>query len=143
MPAAILILQGLIFTVLCSVFLLLPSVSSSYWALSVITSILSVIVYIPMFLGAIRLRYKYPHVERAYKVPGGNVGMWIVCSLGLVSCLFTMFIGFFPPSQVAVGNTLTYELIIMFGVGLSCILPLIVYRLSKNNSQLVFASQLS
>jgi amino acid transporter len=139
-PTNILIAQGILFTALCSIFLLLPTVSSSYWALSVITSILSLIVYIPMFLAAICLRYKYPHVKRSYRVPGGNTGMWIACLSGLISCVFTMFIGFFPPSQINVGNTLIYEIIIITGVVMSCILPLIVYKFSNKHPELNLVS---
>lgn len=130
-PTTILLVQACIFTVLCSFFLLLPTVSSGYWALSVITSILSLIVYVPMFLAVICLRYKYPEVKRVYKIPGGIKGVWLVSLLGLSSSLFTIFIGFFPPSQINVGNVLNYEVLIISSVIISCLVPWVIFKLNK------------
>ncbi|MBM3857957.1 MAG: amino acid permease, partial [Verrucomicrobia bacterium] len=126
-PVAILLLQGVIFTILCGTFILMPTVTSSFWVLSNITSILALLVYVAMFLAAIKLRYKYPEVHRTFRIPGGKIGLWSTCLIGLVSCLFTVGIGFLPPSQVAVGNVHTYEWIMALGVVLSCVLPFIIY----------------
>jgi amino acid transporter len=131
-PVAILLIQGVIFTLLCSVFLLMPTVSSSFWVLSAVTSILAFIVYIAMFAAALRLRYKFPEVKRAFIIPGGKIGLWAVCLLGLLSCVVTCFVGFFPPSQVPVGNLLTYELILCGGVIAGCLLPWGVIRMTES-----------
>jgi amino acid transporter len=130
-PTRILLLQAIIFTGLCSTFLFMPTVSSSFWILSAITSILALIVYVIMFAAAVKLRYKHAHVVRAFTIPGGKFGLWLTCSLGLSSCLFTIFIGFLPPSQIAVGNIVTYETILIVGVILSCLVPFIVYHLNQ------------
>ncbi|SRR5579883_641302 len=129
-PANVLLLQAVIFTVLCSIFLLLPTVSSGFWALSDVTSILSLIVYIALFAAALRLRYKFPHVKRAFMIPGGKLGIWVVCLVGLASCIFTIGIGFFPPSQIPVGNLAVYEIILIVGVIVGCLLPFGLYRLN-------------
>jgi amino acid transporter len=129
-PVTVLLIQGGIFTLLCSVFLLMPSVSSSFWALSAVTSILSFIVYVAIFAAAIRLRYKFPSVKRAFIIPGGIVGLWIVCLMGLTSCVLTGIIGFFPPSQIPVGNVVIYEAIIISGVLLGCLIPWGVFNLT-------------
>jgi amino acid transporter len=129
-PIVVLLIQGAIFTVLCSVFLFMPSVSSSFWVLSAVTSILSFMVYIAMFAAALKLRYKYPEVKRAFIIPGGKAGLWIVCLLGTTSCILTGIIGFFPPSQIAVGNLITYEAILGGGMLLGCVLPWIIYKLT-------------
>lgn len=129
-PVRLLLMQGVIFTILCSVFLLMPTVSSSFWVLTAITSILSLMVYVAMFAAALRLRYKHHHVERAFVIPGGKIGIWIVCLMGMISCIFTIIIGFLPPSQIAVGNVVTYECIIASGVLLGCLLPLGIYKLN-------------
>jgi glutamate:GABA antiporter len=134
-PVAVLLIQGGVFTLLCSVFLLMPSVSSSFWVLTDVTSILSLMVYIVMFAAALRLRYKYPHVQRAFVVPGGKFGLWLACVAGMISCLFTIAIGFLPPAQIPVGSLLRYELIIAGGIVLGCLLPLLVYHLNSRFSQ--------
>ncbi len=122
-PVRILILQGVIFTLLCSVFVLMPTVSSGFWVLTDVTSILALLVYVAMFPAAIVLRYKFPNRERAFQIPGGKVGLWVICLLGLLTCLFGVVIGFVPPSQVPVGSVLKYELIIAVGVILGCLAP--------------------
>jgi amino acid transporter len=134
-PVSILVLQGVIFTALCSVFLLMPTVTSSFWVLSNITSILALIVYVAMFASAVKLRYKYPEVKRAFVIPGGKIGLWVVCGIGSLSCLFTIIIGFLPPSQIAVGNVLKYELIICIGVLLSCLLPFVVHAVNERSKR--------
>ena len=134
-PVLVLLIQGLVFTVLCTVFLFMPSVSSSFWVLTDVTSLLSLLVYMAMFLAALRLRYKYPDVPRAFVVPGGKFGIWLVCLTGLASCIFTFVIGFFPPSQIPVGSLFTYELIIVAGVILGCLVPAIIFQLCTGRSQ--------
>lgn len=128
MPVGILILQGLIVTVLSMVFLIMPSVNSSYWILSNLTAQLALIFYILLFAAAIRLRYKHKHVKRAYRIPGRSWGIWVVCGVGIVTCLSAIVLGFLPPSQIAVGNVFRYEAILITGI-LSCLfLPIILYR---------------
>lgn len=130
-PVPLLLMQGVIFTLLSSVFLFMPSVSSSFWVLSAITSILALLVYVIIFATAIRLRYKHPHVERAFFVPGGKIGMWIISLLGLMTCLITMLISFLPPSQIPVGNIALYETILISGVLVGCLLPWGILRFRK------------
>ena len=126
-PVKVLMFQGIVFTLLCSVYLLMPTVSSAFWLLSNVTSILSLIVYVVMFSAALYLRYKHPNVKRAFRVPGGNWGMWLVCLCGLISCVFTIAIGFLPPSQIPVGNVTTYEILLISGVVLGCVAPMLIY----------------
>ena len=132
-PVAILFLQGIIFTILCGTFIFMPTVTSSFWVLSNITSILALLVYVAMFLAVIKLRYKRPEVHRTFRIPGGKIGLWSTCLIGLASCIFTIGIGFLPPppSQIAVGNIRTYEWVMVLGVIISCILPFVIYRLHQ------------
>ena len=136
-PVAILFVQGCIFTVLCAVFLLMPTVTSGFWVLTNITSILALLVYVAMFAAAIRLRYKYPEVQRAFIIPGGKIGLWSVCVIGSLSCIFTIGIGFLPPSQIAVGSLKTYELTMIIGVISSSALPFIIYALHERWKKMI------
>jgi amino acid transporter len=126
MPVGILCIQGLIVTFLCSVFLMMPSVNSSYWVLSNLTAQLALLFYILMFAAAIRLRHKHSHVKRAYHIPGGLVGTIFVCSVGIVTCLFAIIIGFVPPTQIAIGNKIIYEGILIGGIVIFCLPPFIL-----------------
>ena len=131
MPVSILITQGLIVTVLSLVFLLMPSVNSSYWALVALSSMLYMLMYVLMFISAIVLRYKHPHTPRTYKIPYGNKGIWIVSLLGISGALFGFFIGFLPPSQIDTGAKLVLECFLGGGILIFCGLPFLIYALRK------------
>jgi putative glutamate/gamma-aminobutyrate antiporter len=134
MPIMIMIFQGLIVSMLCSAFLLMPNVSSSYWMLNDLTALLYLIMYILMFMAAIRLRYKYPDTKRSYRIPGGkNFGMWAVGGLGLVSSMFAFCIGFIPPATLDMGSRLTFHLFIGLGVSSMFIAPLLIFAFRKDS----------
>lgn len=131
MPSRLLIAQALIVTLISLVFVFMPTVNSAFWILFVITAQLYLVMYLLMFAAAIKLRYKKPNVIRAYKVPGGNLGMWLVAGLGIISSAFAMVIGFFPPSQIETGNVGLYELVLFGGVILGCIAPSLILLFQK------------
>lgn len=125
MPSALLILQGVIVTVLAGLFILIPSVNGAYWILSAMTSQLALLFYLFLFTSAICLRYKESGVRRVFRIPGGNWGMWIVGSLGILSSLATFAFGFLPPPGVQIGSLLRFELILIGGTLIFCLLPLL------------------
>jgi glutamate:GABA antiporter len=131
MPVSILVLQAIIVSVLSLVFLYMPSVSASYWILIALAAELYMIMYVLLFISAIRLRYTKPHVERTYRVPGGNGGMWIVSGVGIGGALFAITISFFPPSQLQTGSFAFFESVLIGGCVVFCMIPLIIYRLRK------------
>ncbi len=131
MPMNLLIVQGVVFSVICLVFLVMPNVNSSFWILSDLTAQLALSCYVFLFAAAIYLRYKHPDVERAYKVPFGNVGMWIICCLGIFASLFTVFIGYFPPDGVKIGSIGFYESFLIVGLVVFYALPILLYRLRR------------
>lgn len=130
-PVRLLIAQAVFVTIISLLFVFMPTVSSTFWILSTIVAQLYLIMYILLFAAAIRLRYKSPDVERPYRVPGGNLGMWGMAGLGIVASLFAMLIGFFPPAQIETGNVLFYELFLFIGVIVSCFLPAIILIFRK------------
>lgn len=131
MPLAILIFQAVIVTVLSLVFLFMPTISSGFWILSVLAAELYLVMYIIMFAACIKLRYTQPNTPRAYRVPGGKVGLWIIAGLGMISSLFAMVIGFVPPSVLPTGNLFTFVLFLGGGLLLFCFLPSIILRFQK------------
>lgn len=130
-PVNILLLQAIIFSVLCSLFVLMPTIASAFWLLTNVTAILVLTVYIAMFAAAIKLRYKHPNIPRLFKIPGGTFGLWATNLIGIGSCTFAMWVGFLPPAQISVGNVFTYELIVIGGVLASYIFPLVVFELHE------------
>lgn len=131
MPVAIFILQAAIVTVLSFVFLYMPSISTSYWILLALSAELYFIMYILLFIAAIRLRIKKPDVERTYRVPGGKIGLWIVSSMGILSASFALGLSFLPPSQLETGNLFLYESILIGGTIIFCLAPIAIYHLRK------------
>jgi len=134
-PINLLAVQGCIVTILSLIFLLMPDVSSSYWLLSVLTVQLYLIMYILLYSAAIKLRYSKPNVQRAYKIPGGNWGMWIVAGVGILGALFAIFIGFFPPAQLQSESILFYGLFLALGILVMFGVPLVIYQFRKPHWQ--------
>lgn len=126
-PSNLLLLQAAIFTILCSVFLLMPSINSTYWVLSALTAQLALLVYVLMFSAGIVLRYTQPNTPRAYRVPG-KLGMWFVACLGILTCLAAIAIGFVPPSEMSIGSVSVYESILVGGIIVLILPPFILTR---------------
>ena len=115
-------------------FVFMPTVSSSFWMLTVLAVEIYLVMYILMFLSGIILRYTHKDTVRHFRIPFGNVGMWIVSILGLIGCLFTLCIGFIPPSIFPSGDLLSFELTIGLGLALSCLFALILWQARKSRA---------
>ncbi len=127
----ILIIQACIVTIVSLVFLIMPTISSAFFILSILTIAPYLIMYFLLYCAAIRLRYSQPNVERTYKIPGGKFGMWVVAGIGLLAVVFAFFIGFFPPEQIAVGSPTFYVIFLIVGVLVFVAAPLIIHQLKK------------
>lgn len=130
-PTALLMFQAILVTLIAFVFLKLPSVSASYWILTALSAQSYLVMYILMFISALKLRYTHPKIQRPYQVPFGKVGMWIAVSMGVLSSLFAIIIGFVPPGQFLTGNLFFYELFLIAGLTVMCGIPLIIYQFKK------------
>lgn len=131
-PVIILVIQAVLFTLLCTVFLFLDSINAAYWMLSDLTSQLALLVYIFMFAAALKLRYSQPHRQGSYRIPGGNGFLWLVAGSGIVSCLAAIGIGFVPPTQIPVGNVVFFESFLIGGLTLFVAVPWIFARKNED-----------
>lgn len=131
MPIGILIAQGVIVTILSLVFFFMPSINSSYWILLSLAALLYQLMYVLMFVSAIILRYKYPKVERMYRIPFGNIGMWIVGCIGILGSLFGFMLCFIPPSQFDTGDLFFFESFLIVSCIIFCLIPVLIYHLRK------------
>jgi glutamate:GABA antiporter len=127
-PVRILVIQALIVSLLSLIFILLPTVNSSYWVLSVITAQLALLVYIILFTAGIKLHYSQPHIFRHFRVPGKKFGIWLVCGVGAISSLAVILFGFLPPSIVPFQSVFYYEFILIGGIAFCCIAPLYFFK---------------
>ncbi len=131
MPHTLLITQAIIVSCLSLAFLLMPTINSAYWMISVIVIQLYLIMYFLMVGAAIRLRYSRPNVPRAYKIPGGNAGMWIIGTLGFLSSLCALIIGFFRPTQIAQENYFFYVCCLSLAIIGACLAPIVILFFQK------------
>lgn len=127
-PTTLLLLQAIVGTIFSLVYLLMPTINSSYWILVALTSILTMMMCILIFASVIRLRYTQPDVPRAYKVPGGYFGVWLIAGTGILTCAFAFFLGLMPPEQLHHVNVRFYETFLIAGVIILTIIPLMIKR---------------
>jgi amino acid transporter len=88
-------------------------------------------MYVLMFLSGLVLRYRQPETRRKFRVPFGNIGIWVLTLLGLAGCLFTLVIGFVPPDHVHTGDIWFFEGFLGGGLVAMTLLPLLIYQLRK------------
>lgn len=100
MPTAILVLQAALSSLLAVAVLFMPTVSSAFMLMSALAAQLYLVMYLLLFAAAIRLRYSKPDLKRGYRIPGGMVGIWLVCGLAMAASLFIIVCGFIPPDAV-------------------------------------------
>ncbi len=133
-PTALLLTQGIIVTFLSITFVLMPTVSSAFWILTVLVAQLYLVMYILMFASAIALRYKKPDVERAYKVPGGKLGIWIVAGIGILGSAFALLIGYIPPEKIPIGSPRFYTTFLLIGTVVGCLVPILLPHLKRKKA---------
>jgi len=126
----ILISQAVLVSGLCCVFFLVPNVNSFYWFLTGLSTDLYLLMYLLMFLSAIKLHYHFKQRALSFKIPGKTLGLWITCLLGIFGCLLTIFVGFFPPAELKI-TTSYYAFLILVG-NLIMISPVFLFYKYKN-----------
>jgi putative glutamate/gamma-aminobutyrate antiporter len=127
----ILWIQGIIVTVLSSLYFVMDNVSNAFFLLSAMTITLYLVMYILLFAAGIRLRYSQPNVYRTYKIPGGNWGMWIVAGIGLIAVIFALCVGFIPPAELKVGTPALYVGLVIAGLIIFIGAPIIIHACKK------------
>jgi amino acid transporter len=115
-PVAILFWQAVIGSILAYAFLLMPSVSHAFWIMTALTTQLAALIYLFIFASAIRLRYTQPDRVRTFKVPGGNLGMWLISGFGFLTALLVFLLGFVPPEKLDYASVWHYEAYLVLGL---------------------------
>lgn len=115
----ILIVQALLVSLLCSVFLLLPSVNGFYWFLTALSTSMYMLMYILVFLSAMRLRLRSRAQAKRFRVPCFSFAVL----LGLFACIATIVVSFIPPENIDLGSPGRYTILIGIGA-IAALLPL-------------------
>ncbi|MDX6598310.1 MAG: glutamate:GABA antiporter [Gaiellales bacterium] len=124
----ILVAQGVITSIIALLYAFIPNVSSAYWIFSVITVQVYLIMYLLMFVAALRLHRDQPDHPRGYKAPA----LVTLCVVGFAASLAALVIGFVPPSQFGSNGLWSYLLIVgggLFVIGL--LIPFLFLRFRK------------
>ena len=135
-PVSMLILQAVFVSIWGVIFVLLPGgVNSAFWMLLALTTTVYIVMYILMYLAAIKLRYSQPNVKRAFKIIGGHVGMWIISGWGIVSMLIIFVLALFPPAQANVEsiNLVAFEALMIVGTIGVVLIPQVIYWKRKSS----------
>jgi glutamate:GABA antiporter len=124
----ILAAEGIVVTVIALLYAFIPSVSHAYWIFAVMATQVYMIMYVLMFIAAIRLRRLQPDRARGYRAPA----LRLLCVIGVVSAAAALVIGFIPPSQFGHSDPLVYAALILAGIlAIGVIPPLLLHRLRK------------
>lgn len=118
MPHFILVIQGVIYSLLVTVFLIFPNVNSSYWLLSALTSQFALAYYVLLFAAAIKLK----------KQTGSVTTQIILPILAIITSVVGIGVGFLPPSSIPGDGVLKYELLIVSGFVLFCAPLLFIFK---------------
>ena len=133
----ILVIQGIVISIIGLLYALVPSVSSAYWIFSVMTTQVYLIMYVLMFIAAVRLRRNQAEHARGYKAPA----LVTLCVVGTLASVAAILIGFVPPSQFSHSSPLVYGLLILAGIlVLGVVPPLLLYRLRKPSWKMAAAA---
>ncbi len=120
--------QGAVITVIALLYAFVPSVSHAYWIFVTMATQVYLIMYVLMFIAAIRLRRAEPDRPRSYRAPA----LGLLCLLGTGSSVAALVIGFIPPAQFGHSNALTYSVLILAGILVVGVAPpLLMDRLRK------------
>ena len=124
----ILAAQGVVITIIALLYALIPTVSSAYWIFAAMATQVYLIMYVLMFIAALRLRRTQPGRRRGYRAPA----LHLLCALGSASSVAAFAIGFVPPSQLGHSSPVLYALLILAGLlAIGVIPPLLLERFRR------------
>ena len=133
MPSRILITQAILVTLLCSGFLLFPSVNAIYWLFTALSTELYIMMYVLMFIAAWKLKSKFAHLKRPFAIPGKKTGYYLTCILGLCGCTMTLIVGFIPPVEfMNFGSASHFRLVFSMGIAIMMLPAFLLYWRKKH-----------
>ena len=127
----ILLFQGIIFSLISTIYLFFD-VQIAFWLMNVVPTMLYIIMYFLMFATGVRLRYTHPDVPRRYRVPFGNVGMWLLAIVGSAAGTVAIVFAFIPPGNVPDDMRFSYITVVILGFVVFTALPFAIYATRKS-----------
>lgn len=125
MPRHVLLAQAGMVTALASLYFFIPDVSAAFWMLSTLSAQIYLVLYVMMFVAAIRLRRLQPDLPRGYRAPC----LHALSVIGMLSSLAAFAIGFVPPRAESMPlSGLAYFGLLAGGLVLAALPPFLFYR---------------
>ena len=124
----ILVTQGVVISVIGLLYAVVPTVSRAYWVFAALATEVYLVMYVLMFLAAIRLRRRHPGHPRGFRAPA----LMTICVVGVLASLGACVVGLLPPSQLGHASTPVYVSALLAGLLLIGVLPpILLYRLRR------------
>ncbi|MBX7065679.1 MAG: APC family permease [Parachlamydiales bacterium] len=130
----ILIAQAILVSLFCLSIQFMPSVNSFYWFLMALSTGLYMVMYILLFLAALKLK----RTAQSYRIPRGL--RTISCLAGLFGCVMTIIVGFEPPPGYVIESKLQYMLTI--GLGFALLILPVLFLFAYQKKRLVAAQDI-
>jgi len=125
--------EGVVITLIALLYAFIPNVSHAFWIFTVLATQVYLIMYVLMFIAAIRLR-RSGQAQRpgGYRAPA----LGLLCVLGIVSSVAALVIGFIPPAQFSHLNPVKYTLEIVAAiVVIGLVPPALMHRFRRPSWQ--------
>src|SRR6266851_5401992 len=120
--------QGTVITLIALLYAFIPSVSHAYWIFAAMATQVYLIMYVLMFIAAMKLRRSQPNHARGYRAPA----LGLLSLVGAASSVAAFAIGFVPPAQFGHSNPLVYAVLMLAGIlAIGILPPLLMDRLRK------------
>ena len=111
-----------------TIYLAFDDVQVAFWLMNIVPTMLYIIMYILMFMAAVRLRYTQSEVPRRYRVPFGIAGIWGLAILGSLAGLMAIVFAFIPPEMVKEADRASYKNVVLVGLIFFTVLPFVIYQ---------------
>ncbi|MGL5243786.1 MAG: APC family permease, partial [Sarcina sp.] len=130
-PVTFVFIQAIVISLVALLYVVVPAINTGFFMILILTTVLYCIVYLFIITSGLVLKYKHPEVKRAFTVPGGNTGMWIVSLLAFVGVLLTIGVSFIPSDAIPASAHSAYEIFLILGTLICFITPLIIFKFKK------------
>ncbi len=98
-PAKLLILQALCVSIISTLFLIVPSINASYWIMLNAATQINLLMYLLLFISAIRL---------VSSKPSQQINIAITAGLGLFGVITALLVSFAPPPSLQFNSQIIY-----------------------------------
>lgn len=135
-PVGVLVLQSTISSGFVVLYLVLDALDiNGYWVLVAITSLINIIMYLFMFAAFLKLRKTQADKPRPFRLPGGNVGAYLIGGVAMATLVFGFVFGLYPSDPMSDTMTVVYIISVFLAVVcISVLPPFIIDRWLKKDS---------